>query len=156
MGQRVSDVHQDVVTESTETRDPLNVGKVAAFILGAINVVIGAVGLARAGFENPTGEAVSVGGMEMTALLAMIHLVVGALTLAGAVSAMSAKSSLATMGALLLIAGVIALIEPIESLGWNDTNGIVYIVLGGASLVAGMMTTERSFRKRSYVEESTI
>ena len=142
------------IRDRVETHEPVNLGKIAAFVIGAINVIIGAVALARTGFDAPTSETTTVAGLRMTALLALSHLILGALTLAGATSTLLAKSTLATTGAILVIAGIIALIEPIEALGWNTTNGVVYLVLGAAALIAGMLTTERGLYHRRVVDES--
>lgn len=140
------------VTESW--RENIGPSQIVAFVFGIFFVVTGIIGIARAGMDDLTGESVSVAGMEMTGLLALIHVAIGAIALFGVPSIPAAKSSLAMLGTLLVIGGLLALIQPMDSMGWDETNGVLYLI--GA--VVGLATAMYAYRNtqvehREVVEE---
>lgn len=105
--------------------------------------------MVRAGTSDLTGEAVSVGGLSMTALLAIIHLSLGVVALLGLPGSFAAKSSLGLVGTVLIIGGILAMIQPMEAMGWTDTNGVVYLISGLIGLiVATVAPATQSFKRR--------
>lgn len=140
--------HGPVVSEAATVREPFGVGQILALAIGVFFVVIGAVGLARAGTDTLTGSRAEVTGLSMTMLLALLHLAIGVVALVGAAGRYAARSSLMFIGPVLVAAGVIALIQRIDALGWNETNGIAYLICGGVAIVAAMLTPLATVSRR--------
>lgn len=134
-------------TEST-WREQLGPAQVIAFVFGVLLTVVGIVGLVRAGTDNLTGQTVVVGGLSMTALLAIIHLSLGVISLLGLPGSYAAKSSLAVVGTILVIGGILALIQPMEAMGWTDTNGVVYLIAGLLGIIIATQTPTRTASER--------
>ena len=132
--------HGAVAHRTGVAREPFGIGQVLALAMGIFFIVIGAVGLARAGLERLTAPDVEVAGLSMTPLLAMLHLLVGLIALAGAAGRAASRSALMTLGPILIAAGIIAMIQGIDALGWNATNGVAYLISGGVAIIAAMLT----------------
>lgn len=130
-------------------RDDVGPAQITAFVFGVLLTVTGIVGLVRAGTRDLTGEVVTVGGLHMTALLAIIHLSLGVLALLGLPGTFAAKSSLGLVGTVLIIGGILAMIQPMEAMGWTDANGIVYLIAGLIGLIVAMVTPSgQTFERR--------
>jgi hypothetical protein len=145
------DPSSQVNEHSTEEtwRDNIGPAQIVAFVFGVLLTVTGIVGMVRAGTSDLTGEAVTVGGLSMTALLAIIHLSLGVIALLGLPGTFAAKSSLGLVGTVLIIGGILALIQPMEAMGWDDTNGIAYLISGLIGLiVATIAPASQSFQRR--------
>lgn len=142
-----------VVTEAGSEREPFGIGQGVSVAIGIFFVVLGAVGLARAGLEDMTSNTVEVAGLGMTPLAAMVILGLGVIAMLGGASRTAARGVLLFLGPLLIAVGVIALMERVEALGWNDTNGIVFLLIGVIAIAAAVVTpravisrTERDVR----------
>ena len=131
---------QIVEQDRASSREPFSVGQVIALAIGIGLVATGALGLSRAGTNDLTTDAVSVAEMGMTGLLAVIHLMLGAVTIAGVAGRSIARSVLMVLGPTMIFAGAVALVSPSDALGYNDTNGIVYLVSGAVALVGAIAT----------------
>ena len=143
LGHRHEDEREPVprsASEESVVREPFGIAQAAALALGVFLVVVGAIALARTGFDGFTTARTEVGGMSQTPLLALIHLALGLVSLAGAAGREASRSAAMFVGPVLIAMGIIALIEPIAGLGWNDTSGIVYIIAGGIMLTASALT----------------
>jgi hypothetical protein len=146
-----SDPSSQVNEHSTEEtwRDHIGPAQIAAFVFGVLLTVTGIVGLVRAGTSDLTGEVVTVGGLSMTALLAILHLTLGVLALLGLPGTFAAKSSLGLIGTVLIIGGILALIQPMDAMGWDDTNGIVYLITGLIGLILSLVApSTQTFQRR--------
>ncbi len=127
----------------------------AQFVAGAIGLfllVMGGVAIARAGFDGGlTAETVSVFGFGHTALLGIIEATFGFIMLLAAASPYGSRAWLGAMGVIALAFGLIVTFEAdalAPSLGTEQANGVLYTILGVASVVAAwlspMFTTGRT------------
>jgi hypothetical protein len=134
--------HEHPVVESTTAtvREPFGIAQFFCLGIGIFLIVIGAVGLARAGLSHLTTPRVLVGPFSMTPLLALANLLIGVLSLGGAAGRAAARGICWFLGPILIAAGVIALIQPVRQLGWNRADGVIYLIVGGAAMVAAMAT----------------
>jgi hypothetical protein len=129
-----------VETATASVRDPFGVAQFFALAIGIFFVVIGAVGLARAGVHHLTTPQGSVGPFTMTPLLALIDIALGLIAMTGATGRAAARSVCLFLAPVLIAGGIIALIQPVRSLGWNRADGVIYVILGGAALIAAFLT----------------
>jgi len=133
--------HEPVVERETAAiGQPFGVAQLFALGIGIFFVVIGAVGLARTGVDHLTTPVRAVGPFTMTPLLALIHIGVGLAALVGATGRSTARSICIFLGPLLIAGGIIALIQPVAQLGWNRSDGVIYVILGGVAMIAALMT----------------
>ncbi|HEX9774312.1 MAG TPA: hypothetical protein VGB83_01855 [Actinomycetota bacterium] len=128
--------------------EPFSVGQGVAFATGIASLVLGAIGLIRAGTADLTGPTTEVAGLRMTGALALAHVVMGLLALLGAGLRSAAVGSLVFVGPAFIVAGIIALAENVEWLGWTDTNGIVYLLAGVLALGGAMLTPDKAVVER--------
>lgn len=132
--------HGTVTDESASIREPVGIAQAVTLVMGIFFVVIGVVGLARAGLDSLTSPDVEVANMGMTPLLALVHLVVGIIALAGTTTRGAARGVCMFLGPALIALGIVALIQPIRALGYDEINGIVYLIAGVVAITAGMLT----------------
>jgi hypothetical protein len=134
--------HEDdvLVTETDTHREPFSVGQGISVAVGVFFVVIGAVGLARTGLDELTTPTAEVAGLGMTPILALLHIAVGLIALLGGASRAAARGTMLFVGPILLAAGIIALMERVESLGWDQTNGVAYLLVGVVATAAAIAT----------------
>lgn len=137
-----------VASEAASVREPFGAAQFACLAVGILFVALGAIGLARSGLDELTSPTADVWRMGMTPLLSLIHLVVGAITLGGAASRSSSRGIAMVIGPMLIAAGIVAMVEPIDELGWTETNGIVYLIAGGVAIAAAIMTPVRLVQER--------
>ena len=149
--QRPTPVEEDVRREESVVMDPLSFAQVITFAIGVANVVFGAVALARLGLSDLTAETTEVAGLGMTGVLAVSHLVIGLLALMGAASRVIAISTMAIVGPVLIVGGIIALIERISWLGWNESNGVAYIIMGAVALASAALTRDVAIVEQRFV-----
>lgn len=140
-----------IARDEAVIREPFGVAQAMAFFVGLASLVIGAIGLIRTGTEDVTVTTAEVIGMEMTGVLALSHIGLGLLALLGAGMRGAASASMLFIGPLLIAAGIVALAQDVPWLGWNQINGIVYLVAGAVALAAAAFTPERT-----VVEHRTI
>lgn len=135
------DEHEPVVShETASVREPFGVAQAISLAIGIFLVVIGAVGLARAGIHHLDTPRALVGPFSMTPLLALADLVLGLVGLVGAAGRAAGRSVCMFLGPVLIAAGIIALIQNVRVLGWNRADGFAYIVCGAVAIVAAIMT----------------
>lgn len=141
-GERVHDEHVEQRETSRAVVDR-RVWSPAQFVAGAIGlflVVLGAVALLRSGFDTLTSPTATVLGYEHTPLMAIISIALGAMFLGAAASTLGVRGTLTFLGLLALGFGLVMAIEPDRMSQWlagGTSLGVLYIVIGGASLVAG-------------------
>lgn len=131
--------HRGVVSDVTREHrwtERIGPAQVISFLIGVFFAVNGLIGVIRAGLNDLPGERTAVLGLSMTALLALIHVAFGLIALTGVGSDLVARSSMGFLGTLAIIAGIVALAEPVQAMGWTDTNGIVYLITGMLALVS--------------------
>jgi hypothetical protein len=145
------DHEHEFATGSDVVREPFRIGQVLALAIGIFFVVIGAVGMARAGLDSLTSPQVEVAGVGMTPLLAMLHLFVGVIALGGAAGRAASRSVLMGFGPLMIAAGIVALIQVVAAFGWNSVNGVAYLVGGGTAIIAAMLTPVATVEERHVV-----
>jgi len=141
--EHIHEVHNDgavVSEERTAMREPFGVAQVFALPIGIFLIVIGAVGLARAGVHHIDSPIVSVGPFMMTPLLAVVDLVLGVIGLIGVTGRAAARGLCMFLGPLMIAGGIVALIQNVRVLGWNRADGVIYVILGGAALIAAFLT----------------
>jgi hypothetical protein len=158
--------HPDPVVVETndpvvvETHDPAihpveaNTGRwsPAQLIAGAVGVflaVLGGVALARTGFGELTSPETTVLGFGHTPLLGMIEIGLGLVLMINAASAFASRSILIGFGALAAAFGLIVVIEPgafQDWLGVTRDSGWLYLGLGGAAFLLGLVSPVRARR----------
>lgn len=121
-------------------------GQAITLAIGIFFVVVGAVALIRAGIPSDlvlTRDHVEVGWLHHTALLAILHLFVGAgLLSAGAYAWLDDRPSV--FGLFFAIVGLILWIEPgalHDSLAFHRAHGVTYVAVGLGLLLAGWLTS---------------
>lgn len=137
-------------------RSPLTAGQIVAGILGLILVITGGVAMARVGFSSLTGETAVVLGVSHTLALGIINVVVGLIFLTSAATAAGVRGTLLSMGTLAVAFGAIVLIEPdpFETfLGDGRPVGVLYLLVGLVSLLAGFLSPTFVATQSSYDEE---
>lgn len=142
---------EPAIREETTMREPFSLAQVVTFAAGVANIVFGAIALIRVGTENMTGPTTEVAGLQMTGALAVAHLIIGVLALMGTASRGVAISSLALVGPILIVAGIIALIERVEWLGWTESNGVAYLIMGTIALGTAAFTRDVAFVEQRLV-----
>jgi hypothetical protein len=132
-------VHREVV------RAPWSPAQFVALAIGAILTVMGGVALARTGidFNHFDTARTTVAGLEHTALLAVIELVVGLVLIGTAAVPGAPRGTMSFMGVLLLLLGIIIAIEPNgthRALGTTSGHGWFWAILGVILLVSAMVS----------------
>jgi hypothetical protein len=138
-------VHDEHVEERETSRSVVDrrVWSPAQLVAGAIGlflIVVGAVALLRSGFETLTSPTATVLGYQHTPLMAIISIVLGAMFLGAAASTLGVRGTLTFLGLLSLGFGLVMAIEPDRMSQWlagGSPLGVLYVVIGAASLVAG-------------------
>lgn len=143
--------HRRAAAESTEVRETFGVGQILSIGIGIFFVVTGAIGLVRHGIQSLTAPNVRVVALSMTPLLALTHLAIGLVVLAGSSSARGARGVAMVLGSLLIGGGIVSLLGPMASLGWSGTNGVVYITSGGILLAGAVASPLVSIRRRRWL-----
>jgi hypothetical protein len=141
--EHIHEVHDHGVVlaeERAAVREPFGVAQFFSLGIGIFLIVIGAVGLARAGVRHIDSPMVTVGPFTMTPLLAAANLVIGLIGLVGATGRAAARGVCMFIGPLMIAGGVVALIQNVRALGWNRADGAIYIILGAAALIAAFLT----------------
>jgi hypothetical protein len=128
------------IAEQESVREPFGIVQGVSLCLGIFFVVIGAVGLARSGMHSLVRPAEFIGPFRATPLLSLLHLIAGLFALGSAAGRAAARGTMMGLGPLLLAFGIIAVIQPIRSLGYEPANGVVYIVAGAIALAAAIVT----------------
>lgn len=131
--------HHGAVTDVTAERtwsERLGPAQVIAFLVGVFFIVNGLIGVIRTGIEEFPGPTTEVLGLSMTALLALLHIAYGLIALTGMGSNLVARSIMGLLGAVAIIGGIVALSEPVDAMGWSDTNAIVYLITGAVALIS--------------------
>ena len=123
------------------------------WLIGGEMIVVALVALARAGFDefDLFDPIVSVGPYHLTRLFALITLVLGGIVWAGTAGTPD-DLGLRVLGALLLVAGIVWVIEPggfNQWLGTEATDGVHYAVLGTALIVFSLIPPLRVGRSPS-------
>ncbi len=123
----------------------LGAGRLIGRGIGIMFVVLGAVALLRTGLPTTmaefTAEHVTVGWLDHTVLLALIHVAIGA-SIVSAVSWFSAGYQAMSSGIVLAVVGLVLWIEPDglhDSLATHAGHGITYIVAGLGLALAGWL-----------------
>jgi len=133
--------HGAVVSEErAAVREPFGVAQVFALGIGIFLIVVGAVGLARAGVHHIDSPTTAVGPFTMTPLLAAVNVVLGLIGLIGATGRAAARGVCMFLGPLMIAGGIVALIQHVRVLGWNRADGAIYVILGAAALIAAFLT----------------
>jgi hypothetical protein len=112
---------------------------------GVLLTVIGGIALARAGlhFDNIPATHAQAAGLRHTSLSAAIELGVGVVLLGVGAIPGAARSLMTLFGALLLGARLVIAIQPSSFhkwLGYDAGNGVFIAIIGGALLVAAMVS----------------
>ena len=139
--EHIHEVREPVLSEeSTAVRDPYGIAQFLSLGIGIFLIVIGAIGLARAGAHHIDSPTVAVGPFTMTPLLAAVNLFLGLVGLIGAAGRAAARSVCMFIGPVMLAGGIVALIQGVHVLGWNRADGVIYILLGAVAIVGAIMT----------------
>jgi hypothetical protein len=134
-------MHEPVVSRrAAVVRSPFGFAQAICLAIGIFLAVIGAVGLARAGVRHLTTPTTTVGAFTMTPLLALVDLALGLVGLVGATGRTTARGVSMFVGPLMIVAGIVALIQPVRQLGWNDADGVVSIIIGAAAMIGALLT----------------
>ena len=116
----------------------MGLARTVAAVFGAVYVVAGLVGFVA-------GTPV-FGLFEVNTLHNIVHIVIGAILLYGATTTAAAIMTLRTMGALLLVLGVLGFVTPdgfgLVPLGGNDI--WLHLATGAILLATGFMATDEA------------
>jgi hypothetical protein len=137
--------------DTTTTAEPFGLSQAIAIGVGIFFIVTGAIGLARTGVHSLRTPTAEVLGMGTTPLLGIIQMGVGILMILSAMGRMLARDMDVFLGALLMAAGIIVLIQPDVLQTWlamNQTNGFVYLAAGALSILAAIMTPRMIVSRR--------
>lgn len=151
--------HHGVIADVTRERrwvERIGIAQILSFIIGVFFTVNGLIGLIRTGVEDLSGQQTEVLGLSMTALLAMIHIAFGLIALTGISSDTVARSSMGFVGTVAIIAGIVALAEPLEAMGWTNANAIAYLVTGALALISMISAHQILTRDRVVVEDEIV
>lgn len=139
--EHIHEVHEPVVAEErAAVREPFGIAQLFSLAIGIFLIVIGAIGLARAGVHHIDSPIASVGPFTMSPLLAAANLFIGLVGLIGAAGRAAARSVCMFIGPVLLAGGIVALIQSVRVLGWNRSDGVIYIILGAVAIIAAILT----------------
>src|SRR5437868_3453992 len=139
--EHIHEIHEPVVAEEpAAVREPFGIAQFFSLAIGIFLIVIGAIGLARAGLHHLDSPTVAVGPFTMTPLLAAVNLFLGLVGLIGAAGRAAARSVCMFIGPVMLAGGIVALIQNVRVLGWNRADGVIYILLGALAIVGAIMT----------------
>jgi hypothetical protein len=136
-------VAEDEVARREVVRAPWSPAQIVALIIGGLLTVMGGVVLARTGFDfgNLDTARTHVMGLEHTAVLGAIELVLGLILVgAGAVPG-APRGTMSFIGVILLLLGIIVAIEPNgthRALGTTTGHGWFWAILGVILLVSAM------------------
>jgi hypothetical protein len=122
-------------------------------LCGFVLVLLGAVAIARGGFDGNVGQQTTeVLGIKMTTVLGLVELAAGLLLLIAALTP-SAKPFGGFIGVLLIVGGVVIIAgsqELLNDLHTEPALGWIALILGVISLVAAFLPEQVSAR-REYV-----
>jgi len=142
-------------------RAPWSPAQLLAIVAGLVLVVIGGVGLARAGLHlSPSVIPLThthVAGLGFTSMSALIQLVVGVVLLGGGAYPETARSTMAVLGVLLVAFGLIVAIDPTPFAtmwGYTTASGVFYAVVGAVVLIAAAVSPTY-FSRRKVVTQSS-
>ena len=123
--------------------------------VGVVLLVIGLVTLARAGMptESFVEPTTSVGPFTRTPLMGIIEIVLGLLVVAA--STTGDKGSVTGIGLVILVFGIVWMIEPGafgDLLGVGRETGLLYVILGAAALITGLIGRDGAFVRERRIE----
>jgi hypothetical protein len=115
---------------------------IAGGIIGVLLLVLGLVTLARTGIpsESLLEPMTTVGPFSRTPLMALVEIVVGAVVIAGSVTA--DRGSMTGVGFVALVLSLVWLIEPGAfqgALGVGRESAVLYLVIGIVCLTVGFL-----------------
>ncbi len=142
-------------------RAPWSPAQLVAVAAGLVLVVIGGVGLARAGLHlSPSVIPLThthVAGLGFTSMSALIQLVAGVVLLGGGAYPDTARSTMAVLGVVLVAFGLIVAIDPAPFAtmwGFTTASGVFYTVVGAVLLVAVALSPVFSSRREMVARSS--
>lgn len=126
-------------------RAPWSPAQVVALAIGIVFAVLGAVALARTGIhtDNLTAKHVAVAGFHHTAVLGIIELVFGLLMIAAGAIPGAGRGTMTFLGILALGFGIVVIVQATSfhrTLGVHPANGWLFVISGGLSLLAAMVS----------------
>jgi hypothetical protein len=155
-------VTDDVVARREVIRAPWSPAQIVALVIGAVLTVLGGVALARTGLNigDLDGARTQVMGLEHTALLALIELIVGVVLIAAGAVPGAPRGAMSFVGAVLLLFGLIVAIEPSgthRAFGTTTGHGWFWAILGvvllGTAMVAPVIYDAD---RRGFVRRGTL
>lgn len=119
--------------------------------VGVVLLVLGLVGLARTGIPSGTllEPVTTVGVFTRTPLMALIEVVMGVVVLGASVTA--DRRGMTAIGLVALVISLVWLIEPgafQTALGVGRESAVLYLLIGGACLAAGLVGPGTHVRER--------
>ena len=126
-------------------RAPWSPAQIVLAIVGLVFIVIGGVGLARAGihFNTIPFTRTQVAGLGFTCMSALIQLVAGVFMLVGSIEPTMAKSTMWFFGVLLIAFGLIVAIGTTSFTtmwGYRTANGVFDVVAGAVLVLAAALS----------------
>jgi hypothetical protein len=112
-------------------------------VAGLFLAVMGGVVLARTGlaFHHLSTTHTQMAGLSHTSLSGLIELIVGVLLIGTGAVPGGARGLVVWFGVLLLGAGWVIAIQPSafrDSLGYQESNGLLFVIIGGVLLLGSM------------------
>lgn len=153
------------VVHSSVERAPWSPAQIVALVIGAIFAIMGGIVLARTGinFSNVTAHHVTVGGMDHTAVMGVIELVVGLFLIGTGAVPGGARGGMTFFGVLMLGFGIVMLIGNNSTSAmhrWfttDDGTGWMFVIAAAVLLLTAMLspvffgTDRRAVARRSAI-----
>jgi hypothetical protein len=159
-------VRTDVVNENNESvhvreRAAWSPAQIVAVVAGLVLVVVGGIGLSKAGlhFHDIPLTRVQAAGMGFTSLSALVQLVAGVLILGGGAYPDTAKSTMGVFGVGLLAFGLVVAISTTPfytEWGFVRANGVFYAIVGAILLVAAAVSPIFASRSRVVARQREV
>jgi uncharacterized membrane protein HdeD (DUF308 family) len=160
--QRGETVTQDGTLVREVRRAAWSPAQIVAVVAGIVLVVLGGVGLARAGtdfsFSHLGLAHAQVAGLGVTPLSAVAELAVGVLLLAGGAFPGGAKSMTALFGVLMLAFGLVVALDRtpfFHSWAYTTANGIFFVVVGAVLLLTAAVSPVFGSRRETVVQQAS-
>jgi hypothetical protein len=120
---------------------------------GVALIVMGAIAVIRGGFDDVQAHT-SVWTFHHTTLMGLVTIGFGALLALGGMAPNLSRAMMVFLGVVALAFGIIVVIEPAaefhEWLGVHDRNGWLYMIMGGAMLLLGLIAPVFTGSDRVY------
>jgi hypothetical protein len=150
------------VSHRSVSRAPWSPAQIVSMVIGAIFIILGGIALAKTGmnFSDVSAKHATVAGMDHTAILGLIELVIGLFLIGAGAMPGAARGSMIFFGVLLLGMGIITAAAGDSTTGMHkwlgDGGGWFFAICGVILLVTAMAAPVFFGDDRSRVSRRTV